>query len=302
MKTGLLLTIAVAASICAGCSNENDEMDNWNGEILLSSGITVQQTRATFDPNTQIADAQQIGVYVSKMDDETATYPGYANVSAIAGGDGTFSGYATSMFYPQSGKDVKIKAYHPYNSGTPDAYDFVVATDQSVAADYYQSDLLYAAEGQYVRAKTPHNLTFMHQLAKVSCTLITGSGGPSVTDATVTIMNVEKAISFNRITGVLSPPTIPVTADVELGVENGAIIAPQTVAKGSQLLRVTLSAAAGGGEMFYTLPDGVAPDLVFAFSSIYHFNITVNLTGLTVSSTINPWLPNAPINGPANMN
>lgn len=302
MKTSLLLTIAVASSIWAGCSNDTDEMSYWNGEILLSSGITVQQTRATFNPDTQIAADQQIGIYVSKVDDETATYTGYANVSAIAGGDGTFRGYSTSLFYPQSGKGVKIASYHPYDSGIVDAYDFVVATDQSVLASYYQSDLLYAAEGEYARAKTPHNLTFAHKLSKISCTLTPGAGSPSVTDATVTIMNVEKAIAFNRITGALSPTTNPVAADVKLGVA-GAIIAPQTVAKGSLLLRVTLSAAAGGGELFYILPDGATdPDLVFTTGSVYHFNITVNLSGLTISSTIDPWLPNSFINSPAIMN
>lgn len=300
MKTGLLLTIAVAASLCAGCSNENDEIDNWNGEILLSSGITVQQTRATFDPDMQIAATQQIGVYVSKVNDETATYPGYANVSVIAGGDGTFSGYATSMFYPQSGKGVKIKAYHPYDSRTTDTYDFVVATDQSVAAGYYRSDLLYAAEGEYARTKMPHNLTFTHKLSKMICTLTAGAGSPSVTDATVTIMNVEKAVAFNRLDGTIAPPTVSVPADVKLGLStDGAIIAPQTVKDGTVLLKVTLSPAAGGGELFYTLADG---DFIFAPGNLYQFNITANLTDLTVSSTIDPWLPNTVLNGSAGMN
>ena len=43
MKAKLFMTMAAATMILAGCSNdENEVTDNWNGEIRLTSGVTVQ--------------------------------------------------------------------------------------------------------------------------------------------------------------------------------------------------------------------------------------------------------------------
>ena len=68
MKTRLFLTLAAATMILAGCSNdENEEIDNWNGEIRLSSGVTVQQTRTNSDevPDKQIAENQEVGIFIN---------------------------------------------------------------------------------------------------------------------------------------------------------------------------------------------------------------------------------------------
>ena len=58
MKTKLGWTLVTTLLVLAGCSNdENETIDNWNGEIRLVSGVTVQQTRANSVgvPDMQIA-------------------------------------------------------------------------------------------------------------------------------------------------------------------------------------------------------------------------------------------------------
>lgn len=293
------MTMAAAALIFAACSNDENEMDNWNGEIRLSSGLVVQ-TRATNKdvPDKQIAAGQQIGIYVEGVSGETA-YTGYTNVSADADGSGNFSSYSTTMYYPQSGKDVQISAYHPYSQEVSDTYDFTVETAQATDANYFKSDLLYSNKKTYARSKTAHSLTFEHKLAKVVCNLSSGEGNPDITGATVEIVTPERAVSFNRTTGAVAGATTSAKGDnVTLG-QYGAIIAPQTYAKGKKFLKVTLTS---GGELYYTIPNGAADtDLILASGSVYTFDITVDLTELKVNSNISEWTPVSAKTGNATM-
>lgn len=283
MKAKLLMTIAAATMILAGCSNDENEMtDHWNGEIRLSSGVSVQQTRANSGdvPDKQIAAGQQIGIYVSGVPGEAVEY-GYANISAKADGSGNFSDYSTSMYYPQSGNKVNIAAYHPYKVEAGNEYDFTVASIQSDAANYYASDLLYSTSAEFVRQKDAHSLTFKHLLSKITCTLQAGEGVSSVAGATVAICQVETAVKFNRTTGAVSTAQTPSKRDVTPGTY-GAIIAPQTVPTSTQLLKVTLS---NGGVFYYKTEE----QTTFAGGSKYAYTITVKASGLTVKSTIDPW-------------
>ena len=45
MKTRFLMATAAAAIVMVACNNE--ETDNWSGEIRLSSGLAVQQVNST---------------------------------------------------------------------------------------------------------------------------------------------------------------------------------------------------------------------------------------------------------------
>ena len=62
MKAKLFMTMAAATMILAGCSNdENEVTDNWNGEIRLTSGVTVQTRANSSDvPDKQIANSQTV--------------------------------------------------------------------------------------------------------------------------------------------------------------------------------------------------------------------------------------------------
>lgn len=290
MKTKYFMTMAAAALIFAACSNDENEMDNWNGEIRLSSGLVVQTRANSSDvPDKQIAEGQQIGIYVEGVSGETA-YTGYTNVSADADGSGNFSNYSTTMYYPQSGKDVQISAYHPYSQeASSDLYDFTVETAQATDANYFKSDLLYSEKKPYARSKTAHSLTFEHKLAKVVCKLTSGEGSPDITGATVEIVAPERAVGFNRTTGAVGAATTSAkSVNVTLG-QYGAIIAPQTYTKGTKFLKVTLTS---GGELYYTIPNGASDkNLELASGSVYTFDITVDLTELKVNSKISEWTP-----------
>ena len=70
MKAKLFMTMAAATMILAGCSNDENEItDNWNGEIRLSSGVTVQ-TRSNTQA-TQIQQDETVYVWADKASSTT---------------------------------------------------------------------------------------------------------------------------------------------------------------------------------------------------------------------------------------
>lgn len=280
MKAKLGLTMVAALLVLAGCSNdENETIDNWNGEIRLVSGVTVQQTRANSDgvPDTQIAASQQVKVVVAKQVDDTKDYAGYS-LDFTADGNGGLSN-ATPMYYPASGMGVSIYAYHPSNAAATG--NFSVVENQSAENDYYQSDLLYSAKKDYSRQKVAHSLSFVHKLCKVEYKLVAGTGTPNLAGATVQWLNVAKTIGFTPETGALGT-SLAETTTITPHATYGAIIVPQTVAASTKLLLVTL---ANGGQLYYT-PEA---EQLFETGKKYMYTITVNLSGLSVKSEIKDW-------------
>lgn len=308
MKTGLFMTMAAAALMLAGCSNDGNEMmDNWNGEIRLSSGVTVTQTRAASGtvPDTQIADGQEVGVFIN--DASLADAPNYAvgnNLKYTANGSGGLilaTGQETP-YYPATGNGVNIWAYQPYDEDaamTGDGFTFAVQTDQNADnVNYYNSDLLYSFRAEvYQRQAGAHSLSFEHKLSKVVCKLERGNGAPTVSGATVEIVNAVTNGTFKPADGSFTMAAIgnATTSDITMNSqitqnEYIAVIPPQTFTKGTQFLKITLSKDNGGGTFYYKIPNGANDtDLELAAGHVYTYTIKVNLTGLSVKSEIAPW-------------
>lgn len=298
------LFFAAALLSLAACNNEEytpADDPNTPMEIRMSSGIDMQ-TRANSAevPDKQIAEGQEVGVFINDAGNGDVVS---ANLKYNADGNGGLTLVATNPaqeipYYPATGNDVKMAAYHPYNADAAlegGGYAFAVSTDQSSDANYYASDLLYSESNEYARQKTAHNIAFKHKLSKVECTLTSGSGSPDLTDATVSIVKAKTNITFKPADGTLSDAQPATTADIKLNsaIATGSyigIIPPQTYSKGSQFLKITLGAEAGGGTFYYTIPNESSDeDLPLDENKVYKYTIQVNRTGLTVTSTIEPW-------------
>ena len=301
MKTNLLLTIAAASTLMlAGCTNGTDEIpdSSWNGEILLSSGVTVQTRAANTPPDTQIGAGQEVGVFIN---DAATTDAVAANLKYTADGNGnlTLANPEEQPYYPASNQ-VKIIAFQPYHAGaalTDGGYDFAVQTDQSREADYYNSDLLYSSRAAaYPRQKTAQSLGFEHKFSKVVCTLASGVGAPTVTGATICIVNAETKVTFKPADGSLTAATTnssksDITMNSTIATDTYiAVIPPQTFGKDNKFLKITLSAASRGGVFYYKIPNnGNDTELVLTPGNVYTYAITVNRTELTVKSSIKSW-------------
>lgn len=314
MKAKLFMTMAAATMILAGCSNdENEPVDNWNGEIRLTSGVTTQ-TRA----NTQATQIQN-GEIVYAWADKVSSTPDYIKAWTLtAGNSNDFTG--NSQYYPTDGSNLDFYALHGnFKEATFEESTTVFpasAIVHSVEADqsgtdmkaYAKSDLLYAVQKNVARSSSAVQLPFYHMLSKVEVALKSGDGNPDLTDATVTIVGTKLKADFtpNKSATVTdqsaraamiaitrndndpSPITIQtaITDNLESNTNYGeAVVLPnQTIAENTAFIQVKLS---NNAVFTYKIPAG--EPLTLESGKKYTYKITVNQSGLSVTSTINDW-------------
>ena len=316
MKAKFLMTMAVAAMTLAACNNE--ETDTWAGEIRLSSGLEVQQVTRSIATNlqgNQIASDVHVGFFINEnvVSGSTATTTYTQNLDYTASGSGGFNG--TAVYYPQSGNGVNIYAYAPWKTGlTLDGnYAFSIKADQSKDADYLASDLLWGQPmkegtnpGEYVianpvaRTKDAVPVSFKHLLSKIQVELkpdaTSGLKADDFKGAKLEILSVKPEVSLTLANGTITSASgtatnvlaaTYTTTGTPSALTAAAIVVPQTFSKGAKFMQVTL---ATGGKLFYTLPNGTGDtDLTLESGKIYKYEITVKLTGLTVTSSIEDW-------------
>lgn len=290
-----MMLLAAATLVFAACSNDDENVDNWNGEIRLCSGLTVQQsgTRAVTGIQSEQFDTdEKIDVFISEAvqsgQTATTTYP--QPLVYTAGVNGAMNP-ATQPFFPTSGNGVTIYAVYPsgaYSSGT-----FTIQPNQEGDDAYKASDLMYgeANEGKVVeRTGSSIPLNFNHLLSKVTVKLKAGKGmtDEKLAGAKVVIPGVKTTVPFTASTGTIGTANDGTTADINVftaasgSLDGSAVIVPQTLSEG--FLRITLK---DDGTLIGRLDDGQAPVLESGYEYIY--TITVNLTELNVTPAIKPW-------------
>ena len=312
MKLGLFMTMAATALALAGCSNDENGMDNGPVELRLTSGVTVQTRASTATQSTTISQNEVVSVWVD--DAGTTATPLYKAVQLTANGSNGFTGEA--MYFPQTGNNIDIYAVHgnftkPFGKG--DAFPasgagYKVEADQSSVdnkTNYTKSDLLYAYEKGVARNGNPTSveLTFYHMLSKLELAIKTGDGAPELaTSDAVKLNNVTLSGTFTPSTtatmreqsqraAMLGAAASATTGNMTLGqttcqdfttnvAYNEAILVPQDMA--GKTLTFSLK---DGGTLTYTIPANTT----FESGKKYQYHITLDLTGITVTSKIEDW-------------
>lgn len=314
MKSGLFMTMAATALILAGCSNDENGMDNGLVELRLTSGVTAQ-TRANADTqSTTISNGEKVSVWV--YDAVKTTSPLYNAVELTANGSDGFTGEA--MYFPETGNNINIYAVHgnftttftPGSDFSASSAEYKVEADQSSVdnkTNYTNSDLLYAYKKDVARSVSPVQLDFYHMLSKLELAIKTGEGAPDLATS-------AGAVKLNGVTlnGKFTPSTTAAmgeqsqraamleaatsvsTGNMTLGQKtcsdftaanvdyNEAILVPQNM--GDKTLTFALK---NGGTLTYTIPTGT----IFQSGKKYQYHITLNLTGIEVTSEIKDWVP-----------
>lgn len=318
MKATLFTTMATVLVILAGCSNnENEAIDNWSGEIRLASGVAMQ-TRANTQA-TQIAENEIVYAWADKV--ETSETPGTSATEYIKAWKLTATnnnGFTNNPeYYPTDGSKLNIYALHgnftatTFEEGTTgfpgSTIVHTVANDQSNndMKNYLKSDLLYAIQTDVERSSSAVNLTFYHLLSKVEVALKVGKGDPDLANATITIEGTKLQANFtpsksatmsssedrsNMVSAVSNAQAAPVTIGNAASSDfnnnptyNEAVIVPQTLSESTSFIKVALSD--GSSPFIYNLKN----ETKFESGKKYIYHITVNKTGLEVTSSIEGW-------------
>lgn len=160
-----------------------------------------------------------------------------------------------------------------------------------------ESSTEYESANPVARTKNNVNVSFKHLLSKIQVTLkpdaASGLTAANFKGAKLEILSVLPGVTLTLADGTISvasgtpAPVIAATyptSETPSALTATAIVAPQSFKKGAQFMKVTL---ATGGELFYTLPED--KNLELASGKVYKYEITVKLTGLTVTSKIEDW-------------
>lgn len=325
MKSGLFMTMAAAALALAGCSNDGGEMDNGPVELRLTSGVTVQTRAYTATQGTAISRGEAVSVWVD--DAGTPASPLYKAVQLEADGNNGFTGDA--MYFPGTGNNTDIYAVHgnfttPFAPGSDfpkSGAEYKVEADQSSVdnkTNYTKSDLLYAYEKGVARSGNPTTaaLTFYHMLSKLELAIKAGDGAPELAtsgavklngitlDGKFTPSTTENMSEQSKRAAMLGDANTATTGDMTLGQKtctdfaagnvdyNEAILVPQDMA--GKKLTFSLK---DGGTLTYTIPANTT----FESGKKYQYHITLDLTGITVTSSIKDWELVTAVDGSATM-
>lgn len=320
MKRNLKYTICgVSAAMLAltGCNNDTLPGGDALTEIRLRSGLEVMSRAYTPKQESQITSGEKVYIW----SDEASNGVSHFNAWELtADGSGGFNALpdVDKRYFPKSGDAINLYAIHGnFGSGVvknetafpvqgnPVVHS--VETDQTAGGNYEKSDLLYATKHGIEKTKDAIALEFYHMLSKVEIAIRPGDGltKGSLEGATVKIVNTKTQVGFvpakvgdlsavNRgemlsATGTAQDITLPTVSVENDGNEftsaesyGEVIVVPQELTSGTKFIEVK--------------PEGMAPlyyKLASAFTiesgKKYTFHITVNLTELEVTSSIENW-------------
>lgn len=265
-KLHLLWNMAVLLLCASAASCSQDDMPQTGGTPLpdgkyplaFTASVDGMATRST--GKDEWAEGDKIGVRIG-ADGATGCYE-------LNHEDGTVKEVHTPVYW-QSTAPATVTAWYPFEAQT--AKDI---TDQSEG--YEAIDFLKAiAENKKFNDKV--ELSFIHQMAKVSYTLKKGDG---ITDedlegATVQIAGYTKA-SFSEgiLTGTDDGWITPAS-------DNDVLLVPQDMTN-SQFIKVSIN----GNDFIYTPGEGAAN---LQSGTHYIYTITVKKDGIEVSSVSASW-------------
>ncbi|WP_280749363.1 fimbrillin family protein [Parabacteroides sp. PF5-9] len=281
-----LFVLGIIAMACTKDDGIKDEPSAM--EIRLSADV---KGNTPTKGDEQILADQKVGVYISSEKDSLAMEN---NLAYTADGEGRLT-TNKKVTYPEyfnvDGKTgVYISAYHPHLSNLEDAIYFQVRNDQS-GEGYYQSDLLFSAPKLYPRQAAAHELVFIHQLTKITYSLKAGGDitNEDLKDAEISLIGLRDSIFFDHTTGV---DTIQIQGDsIQIfthKTDSAAIIIPQKVKQDVPFFKIELKSGKfeNANAFVYGLMN---KETHFEKGKMYHYDVTVNNTGIKFTTEVADW-------------
>lgn len=307
------ITCALLAAL-ASCSNDHvlydyTKTDNTPIEIATSIGGVDVLTKAATDvysggENGKHFDVgTEVNVYIFEHVEGEQTRAAYnygdnGKVVYTAEADGVLKADPTNYF-PGNGHGIDFYGIYPTSiEAKTQQQTFTVSTDQSDDAKYKESDLMFAAKQTERNRKAALTLTFKHQLSKVIVKLKKGNGlnDNDLEGAEVKILNTKPACTIASV-GENEMTDIKASGDaqeIKVGTWDSstpssglaAIVVPQTIDDGTDLIQVTLS---NGVTYKYTTKSGENQFTGFTPGNQHTFTLTLSTSGITVNAEISGW-------------
>ena len=275
----------------AACNNEEiTTTPDARVALQVTGGI---QTRA-FDDRWEEND--EIGIFgFTQGDAPTQTY---SNVRYVTkSGNGTFTPDGTTIYLPTDDSSLDFVAYYLYTTDLENGIYTVDVEDQS---DQSTIDLMAAGMQTANRTKNTVTFNFVHKLSKVIFTFKPGDGmtDTELAGMTVQLTNQQTLATFDVtqpdgevVVGTNTPATLTLNTAAD-GSSSEGIVLPSSDFSG-----MTLHLELSDGSSFFNwdLNNSIADK--FEAGKKYVYDITVNRTGLGVTSTIEDWTPGNGENG-----
>ena len=317
------LIIAAIATAFAACSNDNEVNggDEYTPQpIRLGTSMTAMRSNSQSLQNKELAEDQTVGVYIYYNTKATTTDNyGYKNIAyTVDGNDGDLKIVDTDKqpYYPDDkNQQVDVYAFAPQFVTTTGelssmtSVSFTTKSDQTDADDYNASDFVWGMATLTPTTSTTANLiTMTHKLSKINVNIAKGTGMTleALKGATITLAGVNLNGKINLTDGTASEDGTTTsiltlttgTADDAKGkfksdpgvycYQASAVIIPQTIT--DQTLTITL---ANSSTYTYSLSG------TFAATEVNTYDVKINATGLTLTTTINNWTDGSTTSGTA---
>ncbi len=222
------------------------------------SGAIDQQDLTRVDDNGFCA-GDEIGLYLVNYDGDTpgtlAVEDNQAdNVKFTYNEDGSWSS-EYDIYYKDNDTKVDFYGYYPYAEPTSiEDYTYEVAKDQTIPAEHGQmaayeaSDFLWAKTEAITPTASKIALKFQHKMSSARVRFVQGEGWADEAEFAavkkeVLVTNTIRKASINLATGEVTPVGEKPLDGIIPANDNGdfrAIVVPQTVAAGEQVLVITI--------------------------------------------------------------
>ena len=290
MKTSRHIIGALALMSLASCALDEPGFDpvveDADRKPIVISG-SISQEYATRANDEGFCNGDVVGIYVVDYDGST---PGVLQNEGNRADNVRFTFDETSykwvpayeIYWKDKNTHIDLYGYYPWGSPEDvETYAFEVEKNQNKEAEngqlggYEASDFLWGKSADNAPTANIIRLGFNHKMASVRVSLVEGEGFAegewAAAQKQVIILNTARKSSINLKTGVVTASDeIPSTGTIPYkdGDDFRAIVVPQTVASGTDLLSVTVD----GESYFFKKTE----DMVYNPSKQHNFTMTVD--------------------------
>lgn len=288
----LLPTVWCLASILISCSDELAESTSQVSLLSLNLSGQINQENVTRANDYGFVTGDRMGIYVVDYEDGQ---PGDLSSSDIRAqnvlytynGDSYSWSSPTTIYWRDKQTPVSVYGYYPGQNyiSNPTAWKFSVQTDQSTPAEngslsgYEQSDLLWGKQGRVEFTQEQIIIKYQHILAGVRVHLNKGTGISDTEwqklEKIVLVDHTKTSSTVDLSTGtvIANDEIAPIRMAYQTGDNYRALVIPQTVAAGKQLLSITLDGQ--------TYSHKLITDMNYLGGKLHNFTMTVNKSEVT---------------------